>query len=413
MEGDESNTGIGPYSVPTAPARPGEQAVFEEWTATPGDLSRPDPATCTSDDTAKHAFGLVRVLDDEHQASGEWHPELSADELRTGLEFMSRLRIFDDRMMKMQRTGKLSFYMRSLGEEAVAIAQTMALEEQDWVFPTYRQPGAQFVRGRSMVSMINHCIGNVEDNIKGRQMPVHYSWREGHFISVSSPVGTQFSQAVGVAMASAYKGDDQVTITWIGDGASAEGDYHYALNFASVFKPPVILNVVNNQWAISTHRNLATGGSNFASRGLAYNIPSIRVDGNDFLALYSVTKWARLRAGAGAGPTHIEVLTYRAAGHSSSDDPSRYRPEGEREAWPGGDPIERLKLHLIAIGEWSEDQHSEMEERIDSEVMAAYKEAVTHGDLASGPWPPASTIFTEVYEEVPWHIQEQREELGK
>ena len=214
-------------------------------------------------------------------------------------------------------------------------------------------------------------------------------------------------------MASAYRGLDEVTITWIGEGASAEGDYHYALNFASVFKPPVILNVVNNQWAISTHRNLATGGTNFATRGLPYGMPCFRVDGNDFLAIFAVTKWARERAGAGKGPTHIEVLTYRTGAHSSSDDPSRYRPVDEHESWPGGDPIERLKNHLIAKGDWSENKHTELEERTDAAVMAAYKEAVTHGDLASGPYPPASTIFTEVYEEVPWHVQEQREELGK
>ena len=135
---------------------------------------------------------------------------------------------------------------------------------------------------------------------------------EGRFISISSPVGTQFSQAVGVAMASAYKGDDEVCISWLGDGTSAQGDYHYALNFASTFKPPVILNVVNNQWAISTHVSLATGGRTFAERGLAYDIPSFRVDGNDFLALYSVSKWARDRASAGLGPTHIEVYYLRA-----------------------------------------------------------------------------------------------------
>ena len=402
-----------PYTVPTAPFRPGDQPEFDSWPWTPADLERPDPATCESEDTREHAQGLVRVLGEDDLASGAWDPGLDADTLRRGLELMVLLRIFDDRMMKMQRTGKLSFYKRSFGEEAIAIAQVMALEEQDWIFPTYRQPGAQFVRGRDLVSMINHCIGNIEDNIKGRQMPVHYSYREGRFISVSSPVGTQFPQAVGVAMASAYRGLDEVTITWIGDGASAEGDYHYALTFASVYKPPVILNVVNNQWAISTHMNLATGGPNFASRGLPYGIPSIRVDGNDFLALYSVTKWARERAGAGAGPTHIEVLTYRAAGHSSSDDPTRYRPADEYSAWPGGDPIERLKAHLIAVDEWSDEQQEELESRIDDDVMAAYKEAVTHGDLASGPYPPASTIFTEVYEEMPWHLQEQREELGK
>ena len=324
---------------------------------------------------------------------------------------MLTLRILHDRMMKMQRTGKLSFYMRSLGEECVAIAQTMALETQDWIFPTYRQPGAQFVRGRDMVSMICHCIGNVEDNIKGRQMPVHYSYRDGRFISVSSPVGTQFSQAVGVAMASQYKGLDEVTITWIGDGASAEGDYHYALNFASVFKAPVILNVVNNQWAISTHANFATAGDEFASRGLPYGLASIRVDGNDFLALYAVTKWARERAASGLGATHIEVLTYRTGAHSSSDDPSRYRPSDEYTKWPGGDPVARLRDHLIDIGEWSAKRQSELEKKIDGEVMSAYKEAVKHGDLANGPYPEADTIFTEVYEEMPWHLKEQHDEV--
>tara|TARA_B100000085_G_scaffold55902_1_gene48942 strand:+ start:945 stop:2036 length:1092 start_codon:yes stop_codon:yes gene_type:complete len=357
------------------------------------------------------AKGLVRVLGDDNKANGEWNPRLKPELLITGLEHMVRLRIFDDRMMKMQRTGKLSFYMRSFGEECVAIAQTMALNEDDWIFPTYRQPGAQFVRGRDMVSMICHCIGNVEDNIKGRQMPVHYSYRDGRFISVSSPVGTQFSQAVGVAMASQYRSLDEVTITWIGDGASAEGDYHYALNFASIFKAPVILNVVNNQWAISTHSNFATGIGEFASRGIPYGIPSIRVDGNDFLALFSVTKWARERASLGLGPTHIEVLTYRAGAHSSSDDPSRYRPSDEHMKWPGGDPIQRLKNHLIEIGEWDEELHSELEERIDAEVMEAYKEAVKYGDLANGPYPESDTIFTEVYEELPWHLQEQMDEM--
>tara|TARA_B100001121_G_scaffold41781_2_gene35767 strand:+ start:1316 stop:2455 length:1140 start_codon:yes stop_codon:yes gene_type:complete len=374
---------------------------------------KPDPLSCEPKDTIPHSTGLIRVLGDDGSRSGEWDPDISDSDLLVGLEHMVRLRIFDDRMMKMQRTGKLSFYMRSLGEEAIAIAQTMALEKQDWIFPTYRQPGAQFVRGRDMVSMICHCIGNVEDNVKGRQMPVHYTYREGRYISVSSPVGTQFSQAVGVAMASAYKGLDEVTITWIGDGASAEGDYHYALNFASVFRPPVILNVVNNQWAISTHANLASGSSTFADRGLAYDVPCLRVDGNDFLALYSVTKWARDRASAGLGATHIEVLTYRAGAHSSSDDPTRYRPLDEPDVWPGGDPIHRLRDHLISVGAWTEEKHRDLEGRIDSEVMAAYKEAVKFGDLAQGPYPSSDTIFTEVYSDVPWHLQEQWDEMNR
>ena len=401
----------GKIHVPDAPFRPGEEASFENWPWKPGDFPMPDPKNCHFQDTAELANGLVRVLDDDGNASGEWDPGLTAEQLLTGLEHMVRLRIFDDRMMKMQRTGLLSFYMRSLGEEAIAIAQTMALEDQDWIFPSYRQPGAQFVRGRDMVSMICHCIGNEEDNIKGRQMPVHYSYREGRFISISSPVGTQFSQAVGVSLASSYKGLDEVTITWIGDGASAEGDYHYALNFASVFNAPVILNLVNNQWAISTHANFATGTGSFASRGIPFGLASIRVDGNDFLALYSVTKWARERAAAGSGATHLEVLTYRTGAHSSSDDPSRYRPKNEHTKWPGGDPVDRLKEHLIKLGEWSLDQHKELEERIDGEVVDAYKEAVKFGDLANGPYPSADTIFTEVYEEMPWHLREQHDEM--
>ena len=407
----DSEKSDGKINVPDAPFRPGDEAVFENWPWKPKDLPMPNAKTCSSHDTKDLANGLVRVLDDDGTASGEWDPKLSVDEMKSGLEHMVRLRIFDDRMMKMQRTGLLSFYMRSLGEEAVAVAQTMALEDQDWIFPTYRQPGAQFVRGRDMVSMICHCIGNKQDNIKGRQMPVHYSYREGRFISISSPVGTQFSQAVGVGLASKHKGMDEVTITWIGDGASAEGDYHYALTFASVFKAPVILNVVNNQWAISTHANFATGIDNFATRGLPYGLASIRVDGNDFLALYSVTRWARERAASGLGATHIEVLTYRTGAHSSSDDPSRYRPKDEHSKWPGGDPVVRLKEHLIKLGEWSDSEHIKLEERVDSEVVDAYKEAVKHGDLANGPYPSADTIFTEVYEEMPWHLKEQHDEL--
>ena len=398
--------------IPEAPQRPGDKPDFEKWSWAPEDLDILEIG-CSADDTREHASGLVRVLNDEHEASGQWYPNLKPEELIIGLEHMLRLRIFDERMMKMQRTGKLSFYMRSYGEEAIAIAQTMALENQDWLFPTYRQPGAQFVRGRDMVSMICHCIGNEEDNVKGRQMPVHYTYREGRYISVSSPVGTQFSQAIGVALASKYKQLDEVTITWIGDGASAEGDYHYALNFASIFKAPVILNVVNNQWAISTHSNFASGIQNFATRGLPYGIPSIRVDGNDFLALYSVTKWARQRASQNLGPTHIEVLTYRAGAHSSSDDPSRYRPKDSGDFWPGGDPIDRLKMHLIKIGIWTEEKHLDLENKLDSEVMNAYKEAVKFGDLANGPYPSSDAIFTEVYETPPWHLLEQWDEMKR
>ena len=215
------------------------------------------------------------------------------------------------------------------------------------LFPSYRQPGLLLVRGMPMVAMMCQSIGNACDNAKGRQMPVHYSWRAGNVVSISSPVGTQFPQAVGAAMAFAYRGERRVVGTWIGDGTAAQGDFHHALNFASVFRPPCVLHVVDNQWAISTHRNLATGGATFAARADAYRLPGLRVDGNDFLAVHAAETWAIERARRGGGPTLVELVTYRRDAHSTSDDPAQYRAADEADHWPGGDPIERLKQHLI------------------------------------------------------------------
>ena len=404
--------GEGPHiRIPSPLHRPGDAPEFRGFPQQPGDLTRPDPL-CAAEETTAHANGLVRVMGDDHVAAGEWDPELDPATLHTMLEHIMRMRIFDDRMMTMQRQGKLSFYLESKMEEGCAVAAGMALRDDDILVPSYRQPALQFVRGRSMVDMICHCIGNVRDNVKGRQMPVHYSWKEGNFVSISSPVGTQFPQAVGMAMASAYRGEDIVTAAWLGEGTSAQGDFHYALNFASVYAAPVILTVVNNQWAISTHRNIATGGKSFAARGLAYDVASIRVDGNDVLATHAVMAWAAERARRGGGPALIEAYTYRGAAHSSSDDPSRYRPGDEPLSWPGGDPLERLREHLIGIGEWSEDRHTQLAEAIDVEVIAAYKEAESYGTLSDGPHPPVSTLFTDVYVDTPGHLRRQREELG-
>ena len=398
--------------VPDAPFRPGEKPDFSNLELPKaGDAKRPKIMVEPSE-IRDLAFSLVRVLDDKHEAVGPWDPKLDASVLKEGLRHMCLLRIFDDRMLTMQRQGKLSFYMKSLGEEAVAIAQGMALRPDDILFPSYRQPGLQFVRGRDIVDMICHCITNVKDNVKGRQMPVHYSWKEGNFVSISSPVGTQFPQAVGCAMASAYKGEDNVSISWVGDGTAAEGDFHYALNFASVYKAPVLLNVVNNQWAISTHKNISSGGATFAARGIAYDVPSIRVDGNDFLALYSVTSWAAKRARKGGGPTFIEVFTYRGEAHSTSDDPTRYRPKDEWKSWPLGDPIERLKAHLIGLGAWSEKEQNKLEKELDALVIKSYKEAEKHGTLSEGPWASEDTLFEDVYKKPPRHLRKQRQEFG-
>ena len=395
--------------VPDAPHRPGDWPRFAPF-APPGDLSRPEP-TAAYEQLRPHAEGLVRVLDDDGNATSPWDPRLGTAALLKGLTQMVEVRAYDSRMMTMQRQGRLSFFLESKGEEAVAVAAGAALQSDDLLFPSYRQPGLFLVRGMPQLDMMCHCIGNRRDSNRGRQMPVHYSWKKGNIVSLSSPVGTQFPQAVGAAMATAYRGESAVTAAWIGEGTSAQGDFHHALNFASVYRPPVILNVVNNQWAISTHCHLATGGKTFAARADAYGLPGIRVDGNDFLAVYSVTSWAADRARQGSGPTLIELVTHRGGAHSSSDDPSRYRPIDEGGPWPGGDPIERLARHLTNRGQWSHTQQTELEETMKAESMATYKQAERIGSFTAGPFDPPESLVDDVYQQIPWHLERQRDEI--
>jgi 2-oxoisovalerate dehydrogenase E1 component alpha subunit len=244
-------------------------------------------------------------------------------------------------------------------------------------------------------------------------MPVFYSSKEAGFFSISGNLGTQYCQAVGWAMASALKGDTRIAAAWIGDGATAEGDFHHALTFASVYRAPVILNIVNNQWAISTFQGVAGGEqATFAARGLGYGLPGLRVDGNDLLAVYAATKWAADRARANHGATVIELFTYRASAHSTSDDPTKYRPAKEEEKWPLGDPIERLKQHLIVRGEWSAERHGAQEKEVVEKVTAAAREAESYGTLGNGPTHSASTMFEDIFKEPTWNLREQRQQLG-
>jgi 2-oxoisovalerate dehydrogenase E1 component alpha subunit len=324
---------------------------------------------------------------------------------------MLRARHLDARMITMQRQGRLSFYVSSRGEEAAAVGGATAYLRDDLLFPTYRQPGLLLVRGMPLVTMMCQLIGNAGDNTRGRQMPVHYSWRAGNVVSISSPVGTQLPQAVGAAMAFAYRGERRVVGAWIGDGTAAQGDFHYALNFASVFRPPCVLHVVDNQWAISTHRSLSTGGATFAARSDAYRLPGLRVDGNDFLAVHAAEIWAIERARRGGGPTLVELVTYRREAHSTSDDPSQYRPADEADHWPGGDPIERLKQHLIAIGEWSEESHQSLNRSLEQEVAITFQQAEAFGTVATGLGHTAENLFEDVYASLPPHLQAQRAEL--
>jgi 2-oxoisovalerate dehydrogenase E1 component alpha subunit len=304
--------------------------------------------------------------------------------------------------------------MQCLGEEAVAVAHALALDPGDMNFPTYRQQGLLLARDDvSMVELMCQLLSNQRDPLKGRQLPVMYSYKRAGFFTISGNLATQYIQAVGWAMASAIKGDSRIAAGWIGDGSTAESDFHAALVFASTYKAPVVLNIVNNQWAISTFQGIARGGSGtFAARGLGFGIPALRVDGNDYPAVHAVAKWAVERARRNLGPTLVEYVTYRVGAHSTSDDPSAYRPKTESDAWPLGDPVLRLKNHLILRGAWSEERHKQAEAEIMSEVIAIQKEAETHGTLHTGPHPSARDMFEGVFEEMPPHLRRQRQQGG-
>jgi 2-oxoisovalerate dehydrogenase E1 component alpha subunit len=398
--------------VPHPPARPGDKPDFSYLVTSPaGVVPRPE-VNAKARDMEQLAVEMVRVLDDDQHAVGPWDPHLHAHDLQAGLRHMLLTRLFDDRMQRAQRQGKISFYVKSTGEEAVSVAQCMALRPGDMLFPAYRNQGLHIARGHSLVNLMCQCLSNSRDMCKGRQMPIFYHWRAGNIFSISGNVTTQFPQAVGWAMAAAIKGEDHLAASWIGEGSSAEADFHHALTFAAVYEAPVILNIVNNQWAISTFQGFAGGEhGSFAARGLSYGVPGVRVDGNDFLAVYSVTQWAAERARRGFGATLIELVTYRRAAHSSSDDPSRYRPKEEWQAWPLGDPIERLKTHLIASGEWSEERHAALQQELEAHVMAAWKEACSYGTLTEGPALDPDSLFEDVFKDIPAHLRRQREQL--
>ena len=399
--------------VPEPTVRPGGKPDFSHVGFAPAGEARRPPVEADPADIRDLAYSLIRVLDDDGEAVGPWAASLPAAELRQGLRDMMLTRAYDARMLMSQRQGKTSFYVQCLGEEAVACAQRKALAPGDMCFPTYRQQGLLIAAGWPLVDMMNSVFSNEKDRLKGRQLPTMYSAREAGFFTVSGNLGTQYPQAVGWAMASAIAGDTHIASAWIGDGATAESDFHAALVFASVYRAPVILNVVNNQWAISSYQGIAGGESaKFAARGHGFGIASLRADGNDYLAVYAVSAWAAERARANLGPTLIEWVTYRAAAHSTSDDPSKYRPRDEGAAWPLGDPVERLKLHLIRLGEWSEERHQQMRAEVDAEVLDAAREAEKHGTLHDGPHPSAASLFEDVYKEMPRHLREQRQQLG-
>src|SRR4051812_8680561 len=412
-EGSRRNLPPLSLHVPEPKFRPGDAVDYADFDrGEAGEVARPpidaDPATMRD-----LSYSLVRVLDDEGRAVGPWDPRLAPERLVAMLRHMALTRAYDDRLYRAQRQGKTSFYMKCTGEEATSIAAAYALDRDDMCFPSYRQQGVLIARNWSLVDMMCQVYSNRADRLKGRQMPIMYSAKDAGFFSISGNLATQYPQAVGFAMASAAKGDTRIAAAWCGEGSTAEGDFHSACTFASVYRAPVILNVVNNQWAISSFSGFA-GAENttFAARAIGYGMAGLRVDGNDALAVYAATEWAAERARSNAGPTLIEFFTYRAEGHSTSDDPTKYRSAEENVKWPLGDPIARLKQHLILIGAWDEERHAAMDKEVAEQVRAAQKEAEAQGILADGLLQhPFETMFEDVFEEQPWHLKEQSQQM--
>jgi 2-oxoisovalerate dehydrogenase E1 component alpha subunit len=398
--------------IPEPVARPGDPPAFRDLLIDrAGEVRRP-PIDVAPADIVDLGADMIRVLDIRGDAVGPWAGTLDADQLRTGLRDMLTVRAFDARMLRAHRQGNTSFYMQSLGEEAVSCAHRRALHPDDMCFPTYRQQGLLITSGYPLVDMVNQIYSNSHDPLKGRQLPVMYSSKAHGFFTISGNLGTQFIQAVGWAMGSALSGDTRIASAWIGDGATAESDFHSAMVFASTYHAPVILNIVNNQWAISTFQGFARGDSaTFATRGHGFGIASLRVDGNDYLAVHAVSTWAAERARANLGPTLIEWVTYRVGAHSTSDDPAAYRPKDEPSTWPLGDPIERLRNHLTRAGEWDDDRHQQCIAEVEAAISAAAEEAERHGTLRSEHTSPAS-MFDDVFATMPEHLRRQREQAG-
>ena len=398
--------------VPDPVSRPGDAPNFSELII-PEAGSVQKPAFDSKEQTLRDLpFALIRTLDDNGLAKGDWKPEVENDDLIFALETMILNRAFDARMFVAQRQGKTSFFMKTSGEEALGVVPSIALRSDDMCFPTYRMVGWLLARGYPLTDLMNQIFNNAADPLQGRQLPILYSAREYGFYSLSGNVGSRIGHGVGWAMAKAYRELDSLAMAVIGEGTTAEGDFHESLTFASVYKAPVILCVTNNQWAISTFSGIAGANeTTFAAKGLGYGIPGLRVDGNDVLAVWSVMQWAEKRARAGLGATLIEFFTYRAEGHSTSDDPTQYRPKDEASAWPLGDPLERLKQHLISQKLWDEARHQQAVAEAEAKVKEASKASEAIGVLGTSK-SGIEEMFNHVFEKPDWRILEQMKELG-
>lgn len=347
---------------------------------------------------------VERVLGPDGHADPATDPGLEVDLVRRMYEGMVRTRMVDDRMLQLQRQGRIGFHVGCKGEEACIVASAAALREKDWIFPCYRELGALLWKGFPLQSYLDNMYGNADDPVKGRQMPDHYTARDYNYGSVSSPIGTQITQAVGFAWASKIKKEEVVVGVYFGEGATSSNDFHTGLNFAGVYKTPNVFLCRNNRWAISVPSEKQTASASFAGKAIAYGIKGVRCDGNDALAVYRTVQAAVERAKNGEGPTMVEMVTYRLGGHSTSDDPNAYRAPGEVESWEQTDPLVRLRGHLEVLGVWDDKAESRFRTQVDEELRACIEAA------EGKPGPELETIFTTVFKDMPWHLREQQQE---
>jgi pyruvate dehydrogenase E1 component alpha subunit len=352
-------------------------------------------------------FPLYRVLDEDGTLVGDPDEVLLSDEAILRLyRWMVLNRALDERMITLQRQGRIGFYIGSIGEEATVLGTASAMEQTDWIFPCYREHGAALLRGMPLVTFVCDLFGNAGDVMKGRQMPCHEAWRPGRYASISSPIATEIPHAVGAAWAARLKGEEMVSLTYFGEGATSAHDFHTGLNFAAVRKIPVVFVCRNNGWAISVPREKQTAAETIAQKAIGYGMRGERVDGNDLLAVFAATRRARARAAAGEGPTLVECVTYRIEGHSTSDDPRVYRPAELVEPWKKKDPILRVRRWLSRQGALDEAADARLRDEVREEIQRALQAAESFP-----PKPPVETLFEHVYAEPLRQQREQLEEL--
>ena len=349
--------------------------------------------------------GLFTVLREDGSADPENDPKVPAEVVLSAYRHMRRLRILDARMILLQRQGRVGFYGACTGQEAVPIATGLVTKKDDWVFPALREQSVMLVRGFPLRQFIAQVFGNSGDVAKGRQMPSHQSGKSVHQVSWSSCIGPQIPQAVGTAMAMKLRKDPSVSFGFCGDGATSQPDFHTAMHFAATFNAPAVLVCQNNHWSISVPTARQTAARTIAVKGRAYGMRSVRVDGNDLLAMYKVLTDAADRARRGEGPTFVEALTYRIGAHSTSDDPTRYRADAEVLAWKKKDPVDRLAKHLRLLGLIDDAHEAKLDEELSAEIGVAVNEVEAMGA------PPRESLFDDVYAELPRHLQDERAEL--